>query len=205
MSFLEKNTPFKAFVWKKRLAISSAPHLIECTNKISENLCGLSDLNINRTTSTDKLLKGFGAANNHELISEMNISKFPINFYMCISDKNKKVLGILILYFCNLMNEVMVQHSVNIFCNSQHKNPAKLHYGCVHQRWHPLNNIVHNLLNPINYMRGKVYGFETRLRNAAPPLLDNDDVICHQVHNVVKKTKNLISCWMTFSQILIGV
>nr|XP_047145782.1 uncharacterized protein LOC124818745 isoform X1 [Hydra vulgaris] len=36
-------------------------------------------------------------------------------------------------------------------------------------------------------MRGKISGFETRLRKAVPHLLDIDGDICHHVHNVVKK------------------
>lgn len=36
-------------------------------------------------------------------------------------------------------------------------------------------------------MRGKISGFETRLREKVPHLLDIDGDICHHVHNVVKK------------------
>ena len=50
-----------------------------------------------------------------------------------------------------------------------------------------LDNLVSNLLNPVNYMIENVYGFETWLRNIAPPLLDIYGIICHPVHNVMKK------------------
>ena len=53
-----------------------------------------------------------------------------------------------------------------------------------------LDNLVSNLLNPVNYMIEKVYGFETWLRNIAPPLLDIYGIICHPVHNVMKKVCN---------------
>lgn len=50
-----------------------------------------------------------------------------------------------------------------------------------------LDNLVSNLLNPVNYMIENVYGFETWLRNIAPPLLDIYGIICHPVHNFMKK------------------
>ena len=54
----------------------------------------------------------------------------------------------------------------------------------------PLDNLVSNLLNPVNYMIENVYGFETWLRNVAPPLLVIYGIICHPVHNVMKKVCN---------------
>ena len=51
----------------------------------------------------------------------------------------------------------------------------------------PLKNIISSLSDSAAYMRGKVSGFETRLRNEVLSLLDIDGDLCHHVHNAVKK------------------
>jgi hypothetical protein len=51
----------------------------------------------------------------------------------------------------------------------------------------PLSQLISILSDSTNYMRGKINGFETKLREKAPHLLDIDGDICHHVHNCVSK------------------
>ena len=50
-----------------------------------------------------------------------------------------------------------------------------------------MSNIVSTLSDSAAYMRGKISGFETRLRQDVPGLLDIDGDTCHKVHNASKK------------------
>ena len=46
----------------------------------------------------------------------------------------------------------------------------------------PMQNMVSNLSDSTNYMRGKLSGLEKRLRDEVPHLLDIDGDICHHAH-----------------------
>ena len=50
-----------------------------------------------------------------------------------------------------------------------------------------MKNMVSNLFDSTNYMRGKLSGLEKRLCDEVPHLLDIDGDICHHAHNTVKK------------------
>ena len=50
-----------------------------------------------------------------------------------------------------------------------------------------ITNLISNLSDSTNYMRGTIAGFELLLRKEAPHLLDIDGDTCHQVHNASKK------------------
>ena len=51
----------------------------------------------------------------------------------------------------------------------------------------PLTNLVSDLSDSTNYMRGKSGGLEKKLRDLAPQMLDIDGDLCHHVHNAVRK------------------
>ena len=50
----------------------------------------------------------------------------------------------------------------------------------------PITNLISNLSDSTNYMRGKIAGLESLLRKEAPHLLDIDGDTCHHVHNASK-------------------
>ena len=50
----------------------------------------------------------------------------------------------------------------------------------------PFENLVSDLSDSTNYMRGKKSGLEKRLRDKTPQLLNVDGDCCHHVHNSIK-------------------
>ena len=50
----------------------------------------------------------------------------------------------------------------------------------------PFENLVCDLSESTNYIRGKKSGLEKRLRDKAPQLLNVDGDCCHHVHNSIK-------------------
>ena len=57
----------------------------------------------------------------------------------------------------------------------------------------PIANLISNLPDSTNYMRGKITGFESLLRKEAPHLLDINGNTCHQLHNTSKKFLSLFN------------
>ena len=51
----------------------------------------------------------------------------------------------------------------------------------------PITNLISNLSDSTNYMRGKIAGFESLLRKEAPHLLDINDDNRHHFYNASKK------------------
>lgn len=49
----------------------------------------------------------------------------------------------------------------------------------------PFSNLVSNLYDSTNYMKGKVSGFKTLIRKEVLHLLNIDGDICHHAHNTV--------------------
>ena len=49
----------------------------------------------------------------------------------------------------------------------------------------PIENLISDLSDSTNYMRGKKGGLEKRLRGKVPHLLNIDGDCCHHIHNSV--------------------
>ena len=100
----------------------------------------------------------------------------------------EKIFSIIVSYFSDDLKRVVVHHynskafavvnAVNLF---NHVKTTLLNDGI------PLTNMISNLSDSTNYMRGKVSGFETLLRKEIPHLLNIDGDTCHHAYNSVKK------------------
>ena len=192
VSFLDRKTHAEArtlaFLCENSLPLSLTPQLIEYAKEMAHDSRVLGSINMERTTASYKLREGLGLAYHEELVSDLRSSKFSVNLDECFCAKNEKVLSILVAYFNDSLKEVVVKHFASISLVTVN---AQTLYDAVIDMFAkdkiPLDNLVSNLSDSTNYMRGKVSGFETKLRGAVPHLLDVDGDICHHVHNVVKK------------------
>lgn len=175
-----------SFVTENSLPLSSVPKLIEFANFLSRDVKALSKVEMNRTAATYKLKDGLAVHVKKSIVAAMKKYPFSINIDECTSNNNHKVFSLLVSYFDAVVGKCVVQHyesvsmvvvnSVSLFqtiCDL-FKRDAIL-----------FDNLVSDLSDSTNYMRGKKSGLEKRLRDKAPQLLDIDGDICHHVHNTV--------------------
>ena len=192
VSFMDRKSHAEArtlaFLCENSLPLCLTPHLIEYAKEMAHDSRVLVSVNMERTTANYKLREGLGVAYHEELVSDLKMTKFSINLDECFCAKNEKVLSILVAYFSENLKEVVVKHYASISLVTVN---AQTLFDAIIDMFRndeiPLDNLVSDLSDSTNYMRGKVNGFETKLRDAAPHLLDVDGDICHHVHNVVKK------------------
>ena len=143
---------------------------------------------MSRVTALYKLKEGLGSYVREKIVDNMKTSYFLMNVDECMSNANEKVFSIMVSYFSESEKCVIVEHYDSkslIVVNAQklleHVTTMLLKDEI------PFENVVSNLLDSTNYMRGKVAGFETLLRKEMPHLLNIDGDTCHHTHNTVKK------------------
>ncbi|XP_064653112.1 uncharacterized protein LOC135503467 [Lineus longissimus] len=123
-----------------------------------------------------------------DTIEKIRKEKFSMNMDESTSENLKKVMEVLVSFYDNTAESVVVEHLASL--DISHSGAAPL-FGDVcdlFQRHElPWNNLVSVLLDSCNVMRGSKSGLETRLRQGrAPHLLDIDGDSCHHVNNCAK-------------------
>ena len=151
----------------------------------------LKELSLERQTCTYKLKEGMSTLIHKRLVSDLKNFPFSINLDECTSTNKERVLSVLVSYFSEALGECVVMHYYSLSMTTVN---AETVYKAVMNAFDeddiPLTNLISTLSDSANYMRGKISGFETRLRETAPHLLDIDGDVCHHVHNSVKKFCN---------------
>ena len=140
-----------------------------------------------RTAATYKLKDGLSVYVHKTVVQKMQQYPFSINIDEYTSSNNHKVFSILVSFFdaeegmCKVEHyesiSLIVVNSLTLFdtiCELFLKDNI------------PFDNLVSDLSDSTNYMRGKKSGLEKRLRDKAPHLLDIDGDVCHHIHNTVK-------------------
>ena len=118
---------------------------------------------------------------------------FSINIGECHSNNSQKVFsqqpkGILVSYLDIEIGESVVQHYESIsLIEVNVKSLSKRICNCSIRDDIPFQNLVSDLSDTTNYMRGERERFEKLLRSKTPQLLDIDGDVCHQIHNTVKQ------------------
>ena len=160
-----------------------APKLIQC----SRDKKALDMVELERTTASYKLREGLGVVNTKRLVHVLKVSHFSLNLDEYFGNNNK-ISTILVSYYSELEHEVVVKHFksqdlpvVNAKILLELVTNSSEDYNI------PLSQLICNLSDSTNYMRGKTAGFETLLRREAPHLLDIDGNICHHIHNSVQR------------------
>lgn len=167
-----------------------APSLIEFAKHMARDPVALDSLSMERTSASYKFTFGLAKTLQEDLVSEVASARFySLNLDEAMSSNHQKVLAVLISFFSEAHQKVVIQHLgslsltrvdscsvVSALEDLLSKNGLK---------WERCLSI---LMDSCNVMRGKKNGVEARLRNTvAPHLLDIDGDSCHHIHGCCKK------------------
>ena len=137
--------------------------------------------------TTYKLKDGLATNSHTELVEKLRQYLFSTNMKEYSTGNNKKVFSVLVSFYDEEKERSVVEHYSSIECvvvNVQVLfNSIENLFELDSISWH---NLVSDLSDSTNYMRGKKSGLETKLREKQPNLLDIDGDICHHIHNAVK-------------------
>ncbi|GFT10429.1 uncharacterized protein TNCV_3191041 [Trichonephila clavipes] len=119
-----------------------------------------------------------------KIIKTLKETPFPLNLDESTSNAQESILAILVQFYDNNQNEVVVHHFASLkmeSCNSEAVFKAVVN--TIEDNNIPWANLISVLMDSCNTMR-----VETRLRsNKAPHLLDIDGDTCHTTNNCAKK------------------
>jgi hypothetical protein len=116
--------------------------------------------------------------------ANVTVTPFSFNIDESTSSYFKKMLTILVSYFCPLTSRGVVQYFVSLSCIKVNNEPL---YNEVVRLMDDNKIPWQNLMDSCNVMRCSKSGPETRLRNKkAAHLLDIDGDTCHRIHNAAK-------------------
>ena len=176
-----------AFMALNSLPFTMSPQLIQYAKEMARDPKVLSSLSMESTTASYKAKYGMAKSYQRKLVQDMRQTFFSLNIDECFSAKNEKILSILVSYYSEEDKETVVKHyrSVSMTVVNASTLFAKVKE-LLDMDDIPYSNLISNLSDSTNYMRGKLTGFETRLRELCPHLLDIDGDVCHHVHNVVR-------------------
>ena len=100
----------------------------------------------------------------------------------------QRVLSILVSFYDKILKKVVIEHYESVECilvNSLtflHKTDSLFKRNGI-----PWENLISDLSDTTNYMRGKKSGFETKLCEKAPTMLDIGGNTWHVIHSATKR------------------
>ena len=152
---------------------------------------------MNRTAATYKLKHGLSVYVRKNVVDCMKKYPFSINIDECTSNNSHKVFSILVSYFDTEIGASVVQHYTSVsLIEVNAKSLLECICNCFVRDDIPFDNLVSDLSDSTNYMRGKKGGLEPLLREKAPQLLDIDGDIRHHIHNTVKQFCKPFECFV---------
>ena len=156
-----------------------------------------SQLQMNRTAATYKFKHGLSVYVRKNVVDCMKKYPFSINIDECTSNSSLKVFSILVSYFDTEIGASVVQHYTSVsLIEVNEKSLLECICNCFERDDIPFDNLVSNLSDSTNYMRGKKGGYEPFLREKASQLLDIDGDICHHIHSTVKQFCKPFECFV---------
>ena len=166
-----------SIVVENSLLLSTVPKFIEFAKNLARDHKALSELKMNRTAASYKLVDGLNVYEHKKIVDAMKSYPFSINIDECTSNNHHKVFSILVSYFDEVLGLSVVQHYKSV-------SMIEVNVLTLFQTICMLFQDV--LSDSTNYMRGKKSDLEKRVRNKAPQLLNVDSDCCHHVHNSIK-------------------
>ena len=122
---------------------------------------------------------------------------FLKNSWQCTFNNGHKVFGIFLSYFDIQIGESVVQHYQSVsLIEVNAKSLLERICNCFIRCDIPFQNLVSDVSDSFNSMRGKRGGLEKFLRSKAPQLLGIDGDVCHHIHNTVKQFCKLFKCFV---------
>ena len=178
-----------SFVVENSLPLSSVQKFTEFAKNLAIDHKALSELKMNRTAASYKLVDGLNVFECKKIVDAMKSYPFSISIDECTSNNHHRVCSILVSYFDEILGLSIVQYyksvsisMIEVIAITIFQTISKL----FQDDQIPFQKSVSDLSNSTNYMRGKKSGLEKRLWDKAPQLLNVDGDCCHNVHSSIK-------------------
>nr|XP_055069280.1 uncharacterized protein LOC129450264 [Misgurnus anguillicaudatus] len=178
-----------AVIAEHSLPLTMAPVLVELSQCLAADKAALSQIKVSRTAASYKIVYGMGRTFAEKTFSNLRRYPFSLNVDESTSSSFKKVLSMLVSYFNEELNDVVVEHlgSLEVWKVTS-ASLERLMFDFFQKNNIPWLNLISIMLDSCNVMRGSKSGLETRIRERhCPTLLDVDGDSCHHVHNAAKR------------------
>lgn len=176
------------FIAENNLPLGIAPKLLSLAQELSKDPKALNELSIERVSATYKLKHGVHLCLRKRLLQQMRDASFSLNIDESTAKGNKKrVLNVLVNHFNEEQGESTTNHYASVAMTTV--NSDTVHTAVKQQLVEdgiPFENLVSVLSDSAAYMRGCENGFQKKLKEDVPHLLDIDGDVCHHIHNAVK-------------------
>ncbi|GFW36261.1 protein N-terminal glutamine amidohydrolase [Trichonephila clavipes] len=145
-----------SFIAENSLSFNVAPNLIELCKQLSRDQTALNSLEMSRTTACYKMKYGLAKTIKENFIKTLKETPFPLNLDESTSNAQESILAILVQFYDNNQNEVVVHHFASLkmeSCNSEAVFKAVVN--TIEDNNIPWTNLISVLMDSCNTMRGK--------------------------------------------------
>ncbi len=153
---------------------------------------------MDRTSASYKFTYGVKKTIQDEILQEIRSIPFSLNIDEATSKTNRRVLGVLVSYWSQKNEKMVVQHLAALELTSVTSESLFIALDELFERMAlPWENLVSILMDSCAVMRGSKSGLEKKIRDhRAPQPLDIDGDSCHHVHNASKKLCRTFESWV---------
>lgn len=158
----------------------------------------LAELSMDRTSASYKLNYGVKKTIQDEVLEEIRSVPFSLNIDEATSKTYKRILGVLVSYWSEKLQRMVVQHLaalevVSVTAESLFKKLDEL----FEKMGLPWDNLISILMDSCAIMRGSKNGLEKLIRDRrASQMLDIEGDSCHHIHNASKKFCSPFEHWV---------
>lgn len=177
-----------SFIAEHSLSLSMAPHLIHLARTLAGDDKALQSLAMERQTMTYKLKYGLHELERKRLVTKLCNTPFSLNIDESTAKHNgKRVLNILVCFFDSVLSQSVTHLYATLELTIVNATTVyEAVKGKLDSDGIPLVNLISILSDSAAYMRGATNGFQAKMREEAPHLLDIDGDMCHHMHNISK-------------------
>ena len=193
-----------SFICENNLPLNIAPKLIELCKEMSRDQNALSNLSMERPTAAYKIKYGLAVVDHVRLVHLMKTTPFSLNIDESTSKGNKKrILNVLV----NLFSHELGKCITSLYCAMEMTVVnAQTVFDMIREKLEsdsiPFTNFVSVLTDSAAYMVGEHNGFQAKLREVAPHLVNIDADVCHHMHNIVKMFMDKLDTTQHLSKLL---
>ncbi|GFR20367.1 long-chain-fatty-acid--CoA ligase 5 [Trichonephila clavata] len=145
-----------SFIAENSLSFNADPDLIELCKQLSRDQTVLNSLEMSRTTACYKMKYGLAKTIKENIIKTLKETPFSLNLDESTSNAQESILAILVQFYDNNQNEVVVHHFASLkmeSCNSEAVFKAVVN--TIEDNNIPWANLISVLMDSCNTMRGK--------------------------------------------------
>lgn len=178
------------FLSQHCLPFSLGPELLKYAQRLSkvQNKSALDSTTLSHTSATYTTTHGVAADIKERLSNSLSDRFVSLNVDEATNASGNKVLNVLVQYFCEDQQKVMIDligsKQENI---ATAENLTKMINEVLLERGVCLDRVISVLMDNCAVMRGKRGGVETKLRELNPNIMDVSGDTVHTVNNAAKK------------------